>query len=116
MNTRLHRAVLKYDSIEFVAIYPHRLFIGMDIQYSLCGKITYKTDDADDIVVCRFINIFNQEERLKLFSSLEDDTNQIKCICVMLDAQIAIFDVLNLLENITIKLKENKRKINTNKQ
>ena len=112
MNKQFYKAVVKYNDIELVGIYPHRLFLGMDIQYIDEERVYVKTLESKDVTSFIFSDIFDTV----LLNALFDSISKVKFIIIVLDENIAIFNVLNLITNITTKLKAYNRELKTNKE
>lgn len=89
----------RYESIEYVSIYPHRIVYGHRVRVLRDNRIVAYDPSADKSAL---VEIESLDRLRPLFDALESD--RYECIFVRFSDRLAFSDILNVVENISNSL------------
>lgn len=108
MDKSLLYKAKNFNSIEYINIYPNHIFYNSKIQYMINGKLYIITPNKENSIYINDLNLTNVFEK---FTSNDEYTH----LFLIIDEKISLYNVLKLVENVSIKLGRIEKSINSNK-
>ncbi|UBZ25587.1 hypothetical protein CcNV_102 [Crangon crangon nudivirus] len=106
MEPTLYKRAILYEHIEFVRIYPHRLYFNTHniayIQDEVIHVITPKCPTSQ----CIYIEKVDADTRTKIHTLIDNTPLEINGIFIFISLDITLYNVLQLIQNISMKLKQ----------
>lgn len=96
------------NSIEYINIYPNYIFYNSKIQYMINGELHIITPNKENSIYINDLNLTNVFEK---FNSSDEYIH----LFLIINEKISLYNVLKLVENVSIKLGRIEKSINSNK-